>query len=64
MKQFEIKAHGLEELSPRESKILGGNVCGTLGPQGSDPSILADAVVDALKDACDWVRGFCKGLFS
>lgn len=54
MEQFELSGLGFEELKD----FNGGNVCGTLGPQGSDPSI----VIDAVKDVADFFVGLWKGL--
>lgn len=59
MGQFELSGLGFEELKD----INGGNVCGTLGPQGSDPSIIVDAAVDIVKDVADFCVGLWHGLF-
>lgn len=58
MEQFKLSGLGFEELKD----INGGNVCGTLGPQGSDPSIVVDAVKDIAEDVADFFVGLWKGL--
>ena len=58
MKQFELSGLGFEELKD----INGGNVCGTLGPQDSNPSILVDATINIIKDVADFCVGLWHGL--
>ena len=62
MKQFEVKALGIQEMKSDEIMVTnGGNVCGTLVPQDSDPSIVVDAIIRIAKDIVDFCEGFWDG---
>jgi len=52
----------LDNLSDRElSLINGGNILGTLGPSGPDPTM--SSIGSGVRDAWDWCVGFFTALF-